>query len=122
MGFRPNFRPKMTTGRAFAKSKPKRNQNPRKEDYGEDWEKLSEYVRRRDNYTCRMGDLTNHRCNNRFPPPFHNLLHAHHIIPLPKGPNHPKNLITLCKDCHGKIHGKNLGKITDKQKKLTFRG
>jgi 5-methylcytosine-specific restriction endonuclease McrA len=115
---RPNFRPNFKRGRSFAKGQSKRK-NVEKELYGEKWEELSYYIRKRDNWTCRISEIANKRCNNYFPPPFHNLLHAHHIIPLPKGTNHPSNLITLCKDCHGWIHGKNLGTITRKQKSAT---
>ena len=114
---RPNFRPKISTGRhTVTKSKYK---PPNKELYGEDWEQISDYVRRRDNYTCQIGKISGkRRCSVYAPPPFHHLLHAHHVIPLPKGTNHPSNLVTLCQDCHGFIHNKNLGKITDKQKKF----
>ena len=113
---RPNFRPSISTGRhSFIKSKTK---PVNKEVYGEDWEQLSEYVRKRDNYTCQIAKIsTKRKCNVYAPPPFSRLLHAHHIVPLPKGSNHPSNLITLCLDCHGFIHNKYLGKITDKQKK-----
>lgn len=31
-------------------------------------------------------------------------LEAHHIIPLPSGPNISDNLLTLCKVCHEKFH------------------
>lgn len=34
--------------------------------------------------------------------------HVHHIIPLIKGgDNRKSNLISLCTECHGKIHGKH---------------
>lgn len=105
---RPSFRPKMKIGRSLAKSsKPK---YPKKDWYGDDWETLSSYVKQRDNYSCRANQLGLPPCNVRYPPPFSNLLHAHHIIQLPKGPNHPKNLITLCSNCHSAIHGRQIGK------------
>lgn len=109
---RPSFRPKMNNGRYQKK------RNPKQEMYGENWEELSAYVRKRDDYTCKVRKLgVNWRCNVQLKPPFHWLLHVHHIIPLPKGPNHPKNLITLCRECHGRIHGKYLGSISEKQKR-----
>ena len=117
---RPNYRPKINKGGNpfFTKKK----SNPNKELYGENWQELSDYVRRRDNYTCQIAKIKyDQRCGIRLPPPFHNLLHAHHIIPLPQGINHPSNLITLCVDCHGKLHGKRLGKITDKQRRAVMR-
>lgn len=109
---RPGFRPKINNGK-FTKKKFK---PVPKELYGSNWVELSEYVRRRDNYTCQGRKLGINNCSVRLPPPFSHLLHAHHIIPLPRGPNHPKNLITLCVSCHGKLHGKNLGTVTNKQK------
>lgn len=39
------------------------------------------------------------------------MVEAHHLIPRTAGgPNHPKNLITLCPDCHKKAH-KRLSEI-----------
>lgn len=117
---RPSFRPKIKTGRSFAKSS--KSKFPNKEWYGEDWETLATYVKQRDNYTCRANQLGLPPCNVRFPPPFSNLLHAHHIVPLPKGPNHPKNLITLCGNCHSAIHNRQIGKpITHKQRQAAKR-
>mgnify|MGYP002072821447 CR=1 FL=1 len=112
---RPNFRPKFKKGRQLTKSSSKKL--PTKAMYGENWEELSQYVKKRDNYTCQAEKLGLSKCRVRFAPPFSNLLHAHHIIPLPKGPNHPKNIITLCVSCHSKIHNRYLGSYTDKQKK-----
>lgn len=110
-----------TTGRPnFRRSRFKK---PTQEAYGKDWATLSEYIRRRDNYTCLAHKIGMPKCGNRFPPPFHGLLHPHHIVPLPRGSNHPTNLVTLCKDCHGKHHGKSFGKaISTKQKQAAKRG
>lgn len=113
---RPNFRPKFVKGRQLAtKSKRVTVTN---ELYGEDWDKRSAYVKRRDNYTCQISKIANKTCKGYYPPPFTKLLHVHHIVPLPKGSNHPNNLITLCRECHGWIHNKYLGQITDKQKRV----
>lgn len=110
---RPSFRPKINNGR-FQKKKFK---PVPKELYGDNWEELSDYVRKRDNYTCQGQKLGLKRCGSYLPPPFSWLLHCHHIVPLPKGSNHPSNLISLCRECHGLIHNKSLGTITDKQKR-----
>jgi 5-methylcytosine-specific restriction endonuclease McrA len=111
---RPNYRPKINKGNLINN---KKQTHPDKALYGEDWETLSAYVRKRDNYTCQIAKISSgKRCSNYFPPPFSRLLHAHHIIPLPRGTNNPTNLITLCIDCHGDLHGKYLGKISKKQK------
>lgn len=109
---RPSFKPKPGINSNL-------NRNPKKEWYGDDWASLSDYVRRRDNYKCQAESVGLHKCNGHYPPPFTRLLHAHHIVPLPRGSNHPNNLITLCVDCHGQLHGKYLGKITERQKSAT---
>jgi 5-methylcytosine-specific restriction endonuclease McrA len=31
-------------------------------------------------------------------------LEIHHITPRPYGSDHPKNLMTLCKECHKGVH------------------
>ena len=101
-------------------SKPSGVSNRHTTDYGKDWPILSAYVRKRDNYQCQAYKIGLKRCHNRFPPPLTHLLHVHHKIPRAKGGlDHPKNLITLCCDCHliGE-HGRNLSKrITNKQQK-----
>lgn len=92
-------------------------------DYGDDWPQISAYIKKRDDYRCRAHKLGLAKCRHRFPPPYQHLLHVHHIIErLRGGSNHPSNLITLCKECHGKTHGRKLGKdITDKQKRAAGR-
>lgn len=86
--------------------------------YGDEWAAISQEVRKRDNYTCHAHVIDLPRCGNVYRPPFHHLLHVHHIIPFAKCKSHNKrNLITLCKDCHSKEHGRSLGKaISVKQK------
>lgn len=54
-------------------------------------------VFKRDNYTCQ-------HCN------FNNDLHAHHIKSFADYPDNRydiNNGLTLCVECHGKVHGKN---------------
>jgi len=57
---------------------------------------LRQIVLKRDNYTCqKCGKFENVR------------LHCHHIIPHVNSPletNDPDNCITLCKNCHKKVH------------------
>lgn len=119
---RPSFRPRMKTGRSLAKSSSSKSRFPDKAWYGDDWQTLATYVKQRDNYTCRAAVIGLSPCSGRFPPPFSSLLHAHHIIPLPKGPNHPKNIITLCVNCHNKTHKRQISKpITDKQRQAARR-
>ena len=112
---RPSFRPKIGGRPSINKKKVQKHEH-----YGSNWEELSEYVRKRDNYTCQVNKLTlKWKCSLKFPPPFHGLLHAHHIVERNRGgADHPSNLLTVCKECHGKLHGKNLGTISDKQRNI----
>lgn len=110
-GGRPSFRP---SSKSF--QKPQKNYNERKEWYGDNWKELSDYVKKRDNYCCLAFKIGGPKCGGRFPPPFSKLLHAHHIVPLPKGSNHPSNILTVCNECHGRLHNKHLGTISRKQR------
>lgn len=63
-----------------------------------------QYVLKRDNYTCQC--CKKHKDIK---------LHVHHIETRKIGSNSPNNLVTLCKDCHEKVH-KGLIKIPVKKK------
>jgi 5-methylcytosine-specific restriction endonuclease McrA len=41
-------------------------------------------------------------------------LEIHHITPRPYGSDHPKNLMTLCKECHKGVHEKLTKYLKDK--------
>lgn len=79
---------------------------------GEDYQKgemydsfnVRQYVLKRDNYTCQC--CKKHKEIK---------LHVHHIESRKTGSNTPNNLITLCKDCHEKVH-KGLIKIPANKK------
>lgn len=69
------------------------------DDYPENWDELRRAVYKRDDYTCEL-------CGAQGGPYGDNELHAHHITPVGIGGSHePYNLVTLCKTCHGGIHG-----------------
>lgn len=61
----------------------------------DEWQELREYVLERDDYTCQG-------CGSdvqRDAP-------IHHMVPLGcGGANSRRNLLTLCEECHGRIHG-----------------
>lgn len=97
--------------------KPKTNKHP----YGDDWEQNSALCRKRDDYRCMAHKIGLPKCDNRFPPPLHHLIHAHHIVPWIKSKNNSlKNLISLCTSCHSKTHGKQIGySATDAQIKYS---
>lgn len=65
---------------------------------------------RRDDYTCQMCH-TEHRLINEHGIPLPTTdgqLDLHHIIPVSEGgTDAPDNLMTLCRDCHRKLHQKN---------------
>jgi hypothetical protein len=63
-------------------------------DYPDNWEQLRAAILDRDNYTCQGCGAENTE------------LSVHHIVPLGCGGSNVKsNLITLCKECHGSVHG-----------------
>ena len=69
--------------------------------YGPDWPPLRDRVFQRDGHACR-------RCGAD-----DRTLQAHHIVPRGAGgPDHPSNLITLCRPCHGVMHPRN-GRFDD---------
>jgi len=63
-------------------------------DYPDDWQQKRGAVLSRDDHTCQgCGSATDE-------------LHIHHICPLGAGgSNALSNLITLCDECHGRVHG-----------------
>jgi len=67
--------------------------------YPDRWDVLRKAVYRRDDYKCQG-------CNAQGGNHGDAELHAHHIVPLSMGGSNMKsNLITLCSDCHGRVHG-----------------
>jgi 5-methylcytosine-specific restriction enzyme A len=67
------------------------------ERYPVNWSKLRFYIYKRDNYTCQ-------RCGRHITNPV-----CHHRRPIGcGGSSHPSNLITLCKDCHSKVHERRI--------------
>lgn len=60
-----------------------------------DWQALREVVLERDNYTCQG-------CGSDV----ESSAQIHHIVPLGcGGTNTRANLISLCEECHGRVHG-----------------
>ena len=68
------------------------------EEYGIEWtDDLKESIRKRDNYICQMEGCGIHQDE------LDEKLHIHHIDYDKKNLN-PKNLITLCRNCHIKTN------------------
>lgn len=66
--------------------------------YPHDWNRKRRRVYRRDNYKCQ-------KCGKRGGRNGNAELHAHHKVPIARGGSHKlKNLQTLCKPCHRKVH------------------
>lgn len=88
-----------TMGGSFLNKYPKKPVRTFSNDYGSNWSELSDKRKRMDNFTCKL-------CGWYAGPKERNKLHVHHKVPLSKGGrNVLSNLITLCQDCHSKIHG-----------------
>ena len=66
-------------------------------DYPDNWDELREAVLTRDNHRCEVcGRDREDGCT----------LQVHHIVPLGMGgTNARSNLITLCNEHHGRVHG-----------------
>ena len=65
-----------------------------------EWKLLRDSVVNRDRYTCQ-------ECGYRKGNKERRQLNVHHVIPRKEGgADHPENLVTLCKRCHGKMEGK----------------
>jgi len=84
-----------------------KNPNITKEEYqkGEqlNFFNVREYVLFRDKHTCQL-------CKKK-----NQILNVHHIESRKTASNAPDNLITLCKDCHKKVHSENLTHLFKKK-------
>jgi 5-methylcytosine-specific restriction endonuclease McrA len=70
----------------------------REEDRPSDWPRRRERVFERDNWMCQ-------NCESRGGIDGPATIVCHHVVPVHTGGNHYlSNLITLCKDCHDKVH------------------
>ena len=58
------------------------------------WTHVREYVLYRDNHECQV-------CHGKSGCEH---LHTHHLKPKPEGTDRPENQITVCEECHRKIH------------------
>jgi len=81
----------------------------------EEWLKISEIVKTRDNYRCmecNISEETNYKL-------YHCALNVHHVIPFHICRKHKiDNLIALCNGCHLKIHRKYWWDEVREQKRL----
>jgi hypothetical protein len=89
---------------------------PRGDDVPNEWSALASVIKERDNHTCQGCGVRGHRYQEDSNSSKSSAcgaqdteLAAHHIVPLGcGGTNTLRNLITLCSECHGRVHG---GKI-----------
>jgi hypothetical protein len=66
--------------------------------YPENWDSLRRQVYNRDDYQCQ-------NCGSKGGPRGNTELHAHHVVPRSSGGNDAmSNLVTLCSNCHERIH------------------
>jgi nitrogen regulatory protein PII-like uncharacterized protein len=69
--------------------------------YPDDWDVRRRQVYQRDQYKCG-------NCNSEGGPYGDTELHAHHIVPKnSRGSDQFTNLVTLCADCHSRVHPDN---------------
>lgn len=74
------------------------------------YETIKEYIKDIDNYQCQVCKKKGYGKNGT-------KLEVHHILERSNGgTNTPSNLITLCSECHKKVH---LGKVQLKKKRLS---
>lgn len=70
-------------------------------EYPDDWDTRRRQVYQRDRYQCG-------NCRSKGGPYGDVELHAHHIVPKSQGGSDRfSNLITLCADCHARVHDDN---------------
>lgn len=69
--------------------------------YPDDWDTRRRQVYQRDQYKCG-------NCQSEGGPYGNTEVHAHHIVPKSEGgADRFSNLITLCADCHARVHSNN---------------
>lgn len=74
------------------------------EDYPDNWDAIAKAVKQRDDHTCQGCGSSKHEASHTDGGASE--LHAHHIVPLGAGGSNARsNLITLCEECHGRVHG-----------------
>ncbi|WP_312912327.1 HNH endonuclease [Natronosalvus caseinilyticus] len=76
--------------------------------YADNWNSISEYVKERDHYTCQICGIM----GREYGPAE---LHAHHVHHKSEGGgDHPSNLITLCWKCHNNQHDHYVQPMTER--------
>lgn len=87
------------SGRPSTSTSPATLDEHRRRNYGPDWKQQRNKARQRDNYTCRLCNITENELEKQ--------LDVHHIVPFKEfGLKHHKeanqldNLICLCPSCH----------------------
>ena len=90
-----SFIPELDEGWVEASARRAPSPREREEFYqSRTWDKIRENARRRDFYICRI-------CENK------NALDGHHLTyERWGGGEEPRDILSLCRDCHGKIHEK----------------
>ena len=70
-------------------------------EYPENWNEIKQHVKMRDGYICRKKGCYKHGKKIGGDA----ILEVHHIKSLSKGgTNEYSNLVTICRECHKKIH------------------
>jgi len=81
--------------------------------YPADWDERRRKVYRRDDYRCQ-------ECGAGGGPHGDTVLHCHHKTPISRGGSHEySNLVTVCEDCHERIHGRAIGREPTRRDRTT---
>lgn len=79
------------------------------------WKDKRKAVLKRDGFLCRECSRYGKRKDAE---------HVHHVIPMAEDPElwlSGHNLISLCKECHNKMHDRNTGELTELGRELRLR-
>lgn len=74
--------------------------------YDKRWKRKASVIKKRDDYLCQVCKRNNKTTEGT---------HVHHISPVETNPDlamENNNLITLCNDCHEKMHNRTTGQLT----------
>lgn len=79
------------------------------------WQTKRKVILKRDNYLCQECKRYGKRVDAK---------HVHHIVPIEEQEDlwlTDGNLVSLCTECHNKMHDRNTGQLTETGQQLRLR-